>query len=46
MTTSKDLSKLQHSLVNAPLHFYYEVKNDGTSVQFRIECLMGIQMLV
>ena len=27
-----DLSKLQHALVNSPMHFYYEVKDDGTAV--------------
>lgn len=27
-----DLSKLKHALVNAPLHFYYEVMDDGTNV--------------
>ena len=27
-----DLSKLKHSLVNAPLHFYSEVLADGTEV--------------
>lgn len=33
MTTKKtDLSKLNHTLVNAPLHFYSEVLADGTEV--------------
>lgn len=27
-----DLTKLKHALVNAPLHFYYEVMDDGTNV--------------
>lgn len=27
-----DLTKLKHALVNAPLHFYTEVKVDGTEV--------------
>ena len=27
-----DLSKLQHALVNSPMHFYTEVKEDGTEV--------------
>lgn len=27
-----DLSQLKHALVNAPLHFYTEVKEDGTEV--------------
>ena len=27
-----DLSKLKHSLVNCPMHFYYEEKDDGTAV--------------
>lgn len=27
-----DLSKLKHSLVNTPLHFYTETKEDGTEV--------------
>ena len=27
-----DLSKLKHSLVNSPMHFYTEVKEDGTEV--------------
>jgi len=27
-----DLTKLKHALVNAPLHFYYEVTDDGTNV--------------
>lgn len=29
---TQDLTKLKHSLVNTPLHFYSEVKNDGTEV--------------
>lgn len=33
MATNKtDLSKLNHTLVNAPLHFYSEVLADGTEV--------------
>ena len=27
-----DLTKLKHALVNAPLHFYYEVTTDGDEV--------------
>lgn len=27
-----DLAKLKHALVNAPLHFYYEVTTDGAEV--------------
>ena len=27
-----DLTKLKHALVNAPLHFYYEVTADGAEV--------------
>lgn len=27
-----DLTKLKHALVNAPLHFYYEVTDDGAEV--------------
>jgi hypothetical protein len=27
-----DLTKLKHALVNAPLHFYYEVTTDGAEV--------------
>lgn len=27
-----DLSRLKHALVNAPIHFYYEVADDGTQV--------------
>lgn len=27
-----DLTKLKHALVNAPLHFYYEVTNNGAEV--------------
>lgn len=27
-----DLSKLKHSLVNSPMHFYTEVMDDGTEV--------------
>ena len=32
MATTPDLTKLKHALVNAPLHFYYEVTDDGTNV--------------
>ena len=27
-----DLTKLKHALVNAPMHFYYEVTTDGAEV--------------
>lgn len=29
---TQDLTKLRHALVNAPMHFYYEVTDDGTNV--------------
>lgn len=31
-TKQTDLSRLKHTLVNAPLHFYSEVGDDGTEV--------------
>ena len=30
--TTPDFSKLNHWLVNAPMHFYTETKDDGTEV--------------
>lgn len=32
MSKKTDLSTLKHVLINAPLHFYYEVTDDGTKV--------------
>lgn len=32
MAKTPDLTRLKHSLVNAPLHFYTEVQSDGTEV--------------
>ena len=37
-----DLSQLKHALVNAPLHFYTEVKDDGTEILRHIRVQMKV----
>lgn len=32
MAKTTEISRLKHALVNAPLHFYYEVTTDGAEV--------------
>ena len=37
-----DLTQLKHALVNAPLHFYTEVKDDGTEILRHIRVQMKV----
>ena len=37
-----DLQQLKHALVNAPLHFYTEVKDDGTEILRHIRVQMKV----